>query len=76
MKKIFISYSHKDAVYKEKLVKQLDILKLAGLCGAWDDSLIQTGKDWNLEIKKAIDEADVAVLMVSEGFLNSKFITE
>ncbi len=76
MKKIFISYSHKDAEFKDKLVRQLEILNLAGLCSAWEDGRIQAGTDWNQEIKKAIEEADVAVLMVSEGFLNSKFIKE
>jgi hypothetical protein len=42
MKKIFISYCHQDTEYKDKLVKQLKILDLAGLCNAWDDSRIQT----------------------------------
>ena len=76
MKRIFISYSHADAEYKDKLVKQLEILNLAGLCDPWEDGRIKAGTEWNLEIKKALEEADVAVLMVSEGFLNSKFINE
>ena len=76
MKKIFISYSHKDTEFKDKLVKQLGVLHLAGLCSIWEDGQIPTGTDWNQGIEKAIAEADVAVLMVSEGFLKSKFINE
>jgi predicted nucleotide-binding protein len=74
MKKIFISYSHKDTGFKDALVEQLKVLELEGFCDLWEDSRIQTGSDWKPEIEKAIDEADIAVLMVSAGFLTSPFI--
>ena len=74
MKKIFISYSHEDVEFKDLLVKQLRVLELEGFCVLWVDSRIQTGSDWFPEIQTAIEEADVAVLMVSAGFLTSPFI--
>ncbi|MCX6583812.1 MAG: TIR domain-containing protein [Candidatus Aminicenantes bacterium] len=74
MKRIFISYSHKDTGFKDLLVEQLKVLELEGFCDLWEDSRIQTGSDWKPEIEKAIDEADIAVLMVSAGFLTSPFI--
>jgi len=74
MKKIFISYSHEDVEFKDLLVKQLRVLELEGFCDLWVDSRIQTGSDWFPEIQTAIEEADVAVLMVSAGFLTSPFI--
>ena len=74
MKKIFISYSHEDTLFKDLLVKQLNVLKLDGSCEIWEDSRIDTGANWQPEIEKAIDEAHIAVLMVSAGFLTSPFI--
>ncbi|MCU0290362.1 MAG: toll/interleukin-1 receptor domain-containing protein, partial [Acidobacteria bacterium] len=74
MKKIFISYSHKDAAFKEQLKEQLEVLKLEKHCDYWVDDQIQTGTDWLPEIKTAIEQADIAVLMVSAGFLTSTFI--
>ncbi|MCX6582915.1 MAG: toll/interleukin-1 receptor domain-containing protein [Candidatus Aminicenantes bacterium] len=74
MKKIFISYSHEDAEFEKMLVKQLKVLELEGFCDLWEDNRIQTGSDWFPEIEKAINDADIAVLMVSAGFLTSPFI--
>ncbi|MGE5342484.1 MAG: tetratricopeptide repeat protein [Candidatus Omnitrophota bacterium] len=74
VKKIFISYSHKDTSLKDQLMKQLDVLKLGGLCDPWEDRQIPTGENWLEDIKKAINEASVAVLIVSKGFLSSEFI--
>ncbi len=68
MKKIFISYSHKDTAFTDLLVEQLRVLELEGFCDLWADSRIQTGSDWKPRIKQAIEEADIVVLMVSAGF--------
>ncbi|MGE5339840.1 MAG: tetratricopeptide repeat protein [Candidatus Omnitrophota bacterium] len=74
MKKIFISYSHEDTNFKEMLVKQLKVLELEDNCSIWEDSQIAMGTDWLPEIQKAINDAQIAVLMVSAGFLTSNFI--
>jgi tetratricopeptide (TPR) repeat protein len=74
MKKIFISYSHKDVEFKDMLVEQLRVLELERYCDLWVDDRIQTGTDWLPAIQTAIEEADIAVLMVSAGFLTSNFI--
>jgi len=76
MKKIFISYSHKDVTFKDRLVEQLEILKLAGICQTWDDSQIETGTSWFKEIETALNESLISVLMVSQGFMESTFIME
>ena len=73
-KKIFISYCHGNKKFKDSLLKQLELLKLAGVCHPWDDSQINTGSPWFNEIECVLHESSIVVLMVSEGFLKSDFI--
>ena len=74
MNKIFISYSHKDEKWKNRLAKQLNVLQMQAELDVWDDRRIRAGDDWYDEIKKAINDADAAVLMISADFLTSDFI--
>jgi len=71
---VFISYSHKDEVWKDRLVTQLGVLQQEGLLDMWDDRRIGAGEDWYQKIQEAIAKARVAVLLVSADFLTSKFI--
>lgn len=73
MAKVFVSYSHKDEKWKDKVCLQLGVLAGEGV-SVWDDRRIAGGDDWLPEIKQAIDECDVALLLVSAHFLTSKFI--
>ncbi|MFO7658122.1 MAG: toll/interleukin-1 receptor domain-containing protein [Bacteroidales bacterium] len=75
MKRIFISYSHKDKNEKKKVEEHLSIFeKYSNTLKAWSDSELKCGDDINPEIIKAINEADAAILIVSTNFLNSDFI--
>lgn len=74
--KVFISYSHKDEAWKDLLRPQLDVLVQAGRISIWDDRQIGLGEVWYDEIREAIDRAAVAVCLISENFLSSKFCTE
>ncbi|MGE5340022.1 MAG: tetratricopeptide repeat protein [Candidatus Omnitrophota bacterium] len=74
VKKIFISYSHEDTVFKDMLVKQLKVLEQEGYIKIFVDDRIKTGTDWFPEIENAINDAHIAVLMISSGFLTSNFI--
>jgi tetratricopeptide (TPR) repeat protein len=71
---VFISYSHKDEEWKDRLVVQLGVLQQAGLLDPWDDRRIEAGADWQPQIEQAMQAASVAVLMVSANFLTSQFI--
>lgn len=72
-KPVFISYSHKD---KEWLDKLRSFLKpLEDQMDLWDDEKIKAGDLWREEIKKSLMAARAAILLVSQDFLTSEFIS-
>ena len=73
---VFISYSHKDAKWLDKLRQFLQPLEHMELIRVWDDTEIRTGSDWLDEIRKALESARVAVFLITQNFLNSPFINE
>src|SRR5215831_7119681 len=75
-KPVFISYSHKDAKWLEKLKQFLRPLEDKELVRVWDDSEIRAGSDWLGDISKALESARVAVFLVTQNFLDSPFIRE
>jgi len=71
---IFISYSHNDEIWKDKLIKHLKVLQRQNMLNIWDDRQLKAGDQWFEKIKNALNEATVAVMMVSADFLDSNFI--
>ena len=70
--KIFISYSHKDEEYKDELKKHLMILFNIWKAGQiWDDRALEAGKDYNIQINKEIEEADIHILLISSDYFSS-----
>lgn len=72
--KIFISYSHKDVKWLNRLKVHLKPLERSNDITAWDDTLIKPGQNWQEAIKCGLEEAKVAVVLVSADFLASDFI--
>lgn len=70
---IFISYSHLDEAWKDRFVRHLGVLD-EGHLRTWNDRHIGPGDEWFEEIRKAIEAADVAILLVSANSLTSRFI--
>jgi hypothetical protein len=73
MARIFISYSHQDEAWKDRVVRQLKVLAGEGL-ETWDDRQIAAGDAWLPEIERALAGCEVALLLISAHFLTSQFI--
>ncbi|MBV9158949.1 MAG: toll/interleukin-1 receptor domain-containing protein, partial [Acidobacteriaceae bacterium] len=71
---VFVSYSHKDAKWLERCRPFLRPLHREGLIDLWDDKRILGGDEWRNEIQQALQRAEVAVLLISQYFLDSDFI--
>ncbi|MEO0973713.1 MAG: toll/interleukin-1 receptor domain-containing protein, partial [Pseudomonadota bacterium] len=75
---VFISYSHKDREWKDRVVSFLEGLRRQGYLEyrTWSDEEIRPGQDWPAVIHQAIERAHVAILLLSADFLASEFINE
>ena len=73
-KTIFVSYSHKDTVYLERIKIHLRPLERKGAVQLWSDTLILSGEKWKVKIESALDKAAIALLLVSADFMASEFI--
>jgi tetratricopeptide (TPR) repeat protein len=71
---VFLSYSHQDERWKNRVAAALAALGLEADLEVWDDRRIAAGDGWLAEIEAAMNRASVAVLLVSTDFLASRFI--
>src|SRR5262245_39998537 len=73
---VVISYSHADEPLLRRLQIFLTPFERGGVFDYWDDKRIEPGKKWRNEIRRALMNAKVAILLVSDDFLASEFIRE
>jgi TIR domain len=74
--KLVTSYSHQDQAWNSRLSRHLKIFELSNDVILWCDWRIPFGVKWREEILKAIDIAQLAVLLISADFLSSDFIIQ
>ena len=74
--KIFISYAHEDSKFKDDLVIMLASMQRRGIIDAWQDRRIEPGDEWYQEIEQAMNQCDLALMLVSKNFLASRFIQD
>ncbi|TEU11304.1 MAG: toll/interleukin-1 receptor domain-containing protein [Anaerolineales bacterium] len=70
---VFISYSHKDEHWKDRLRPHLGVLEQQDRITIWDDRRFDAGAEWYNEIQQAMERAAVAVCLISADYLASDF---
>jgi tetratricopeptide (TPR) repeat protein len=73
---VFVSYSHRDEPWKDRLLVHLEAVAHAGQATVWDDRQIGGGDQWYTEIRAAMERASVAVCLITPDFLRSEFCTQ
>lgn len=74
---LFVSYAHEDAEFlgEQSLLGYLSGLQRRGV-SFWDDRQIPPGADWKATILSELERAHVALVLVSQYWLNSPFVTD
>jgi len=73
-KLVFVSYAQEDREFLEgELLPFLRQYELGEQIEVWEDRLIGVGEDWYGEIAHRLDRAKVAILLVTQHFLASRF---
>lgn len=75
-KHVFISYSHKDKGFLDRLMVHLRPLEKKKLIEPWADSRIVAGEKWKVAIESSLKKARAAILLISADFLASDFIVD
>jgi molecular chaperone DnaK len=71
---IFLSYAHEDGKWAEAITKSLGVLSRFDKARIWSDRYIETGEKWKERIFTEIEQSNIAILILSNDFLNSHFI--
>src|SRR3569832_2384165 len=74
--KLFISYDQADEAQAKRILIHLDPLRQDGTIELWHQRCIKPGEDWQHVLEAEIEEADIAVLLVSPNFLASELSNE
>jgi len=69
----FLSYSHKDEVFRHELVTALATLERTGLIECWHDRRIIPGQEWEPQISEQLLNAKLILLLISADFIASDF---
>ena len=65
---IFCCYAKEDILYLNKLKKHLSPFQRQGMIHVWHDGDIRAGTEWNQELRKYLNEANVILLLISPDF--------
>ena len=74
--KVFLSYSHVDEEFKNKLDIYFAPLKRNNKVETWNDRKIVPGTLFDDEIKRHLNEDEIIILLISADFINSDYCYE
>jgi len=72
---LFISYSHNDERWADRLRDHLAALRQEGLVEDWYDRKIQPGENWEEAIATELNRSNVIIPLISANFLASEYCT-
>lgn len=73
---LFISYSHRDELYRDELCGALTAYERKKEVEVWDDIRIEPGQKWEAEILEKLEQADIIVLLLSNDFIKSDYCVQ
>ena len=73
---VFYSYSHKDEDLRNELDAHLAALRRSGLIREWHDRKILAGQEWEREISRYLDSAQLILFLLSADFVNSSYCVD
>ena len=73
---LFVSYSHVNAAWFDRLRPVLKFDRCRDKAFAWNDQEMKAGDRWDKEIREALERMDVFVCLVSFEFLASGYIKD
>ncbi len=78
--RVIVFISHKNAKLENDILNELnrymkgEIERAGGI--VWFDRVMEWGTSWDREIKQKLEQADIALLFISQGFLDSQYIND
>ncbi len=70
---LFYSYSHRDETLRNDLETHLALLRRQEIIASWHDRQISVGQEWEGQIDRHLEEADIILLLISSDFLASDY---
>ena len=74
--RLFVSYSHRDREYRDELLDRLKGLEKDEDVEFWTDEKLEAGTLWDEQIQQRLRESDIALVLVSQSFLDSRYCTD
>lgn len=76
MKKLFISYCHKDEEFRISLGEHLAGLLRKQAITIWHDRKLTAGEDWRNKIDENLEAADLVIFLITPAFLASEYCND
>lgn len=70
---VFCGYAHEDKALFEQLKTALAVLIRQGMISVWHDGDLLAGAQWEREIERELNTADIILLLISPAFIASDY---